>query len=239
MLSTSLSAFQPLLHRHPFEDGMAEEMRFHIEQYTDDLVRSGVPPAEAARRARMEFGSLDNAKDGLPRGARPAPLRRAASEPALCRPPAAQDAGLHGHRPGDPGALPRSEPDHLRRRRFGPAASAAVSRRRPADERVQHLSEGRRPQRRLLADQLLRAPGPDPRLRVGGGLPRRHGRRRRDRRHGIRTDHARVPGLLLYPGARAGDGARVHGSGDHVADRRRRHRHGRLLAATPRTAIRR
>ena len=31
---------------------MAEEMRFHIEQYTADLVRSGVPPAEAARRAR-------------------------------------------------------------------------------------------------------------------------------------------------------------------------------------------
>ena len=42
---------------------MAEEMRFHIEQYTDDLVRSGVPPEEAARRARMEFGSVDNVKD--------------------------------------------------------------------------------------------------------------------------------------------------------------------------------
>lgn len=55
------SKVQPLLHRRPFEDGMAEEMRFHIEQYTEDLVRSGVPPAEAARRARMEFGSVDNA----------------------------------------------------------------------------------------------------------------------------------------------------------------------------------
>src|SRR5215218_6835159 len=51
-----------LRRRHDFEDGMAEEMRFHIEQYTADLVSSGVPPEEAARRARMEFGSVDNVK---------------------------------------------------------------------------------------------------------------------------------------------------------------------------------
>jgi hypothetical protein len=31
----------------PFEDGMAEEMRFHIEAYTQDLVRSGLSPEEA------------------------------------------------------------------------------------------------------------------------------------------------------------------------------------------------
>ena len=42
---------------------MAEEMRFHMERYTEDLVLSGVPPAEAARRARQEFGSLDNVKE--------------------------------------------------------------------------------------------------------------------------------------------------------------------------------
>jgi predicted permease len=37
---------------------MTEELRFHIERYTDDLVRSGVPLQEASRRARVEFGSL-------------------------------------------------------------------------------------------------------------------------------------------------------------------------------------
>lgn len=37
-------------------------MRFHVDRYTEDLVLSGVPPAEAARRARQEFGSLDNDK---------------------------------------------------------------------------------------------------------------------------------------------------------------------------------
>ncbi len=56
------TVLQMLRRRHDFEDAMAEEMRFHIDQYTADLVSSGVPPEEAARRARMEFGSLDNAK---------------------------------------------------------------------------------------------------------------------------------------------------------------------------------
>ena len=37
---------------------MAEELQFHIEQYTDELVHSGVSPEEAARRARAEFGSM-------------------------------------------------------------------------------------------------------------------------------------------------------------------------------------
>src|SRR5215203_305715 len=62
MFGRLLPVLQPLLRRSPFEDGMDEEVRFHIEAYTDDLVRSGVPRAEAARRARMEFGSVDNVK---------------------------------------------------------------------------------------------------------------------------------------------------------------------------------
>lgn len=41
---------------------MAEELRFHIQQCTDDLIRSGVAPEEAGRRARMEFGGLNSVK---------------------------------------------------------------------------------------------------------------------------------------------------------------------------------
>src|SRR5438309_3024201 len=41
---------------------MTEELRFHIEQYADDLVQSGMSPEKAARQARMEFGSLESAK---------------------------------------------------------------------------------------------------------------------------------------------------------------------------------
>lgn len=62
MLGHLFSVLRTLRHRPQFEDAMAEEMRFHIEQYTADLVSSGVPEAEAARRARLEFGSLDNTK---------------------------------------------------------------------------------------------------------------------------------------------------------------------------------
>jgi predicted permease len=56
------SLFRVLARRRDFEDGMTEELRFHIEQYTDDLVRSGMPPERAARLARMELGSLTNVK---------------------------------------------------------------------------------------------------------------------------------------------------------------------------------
>src|SRR4051794_13595762 len=63
MLKPLVSTFRTLHRRDRFEDGMAEEMRFHIEQYTADLVLSGVAPEEAARRARQELGSLDNVKE--------------------------------------------------------------------------------------------------------------------------------------------------------------------------------
>src|SRR6267143_6042937 len=62
MLKRLRSLFRGLTRRRDFEDGMTEELRFHIEQYTDDLVRSGMSPEKAARHARLEFGSLDSVK---------------------------------------------------------------------------------------------------------------------------------------------------------------------------------
>ena len=56
------SLFRVLTSRRDFEAGMAEELRFHIEQYTDDLMRSGMVREEASRRARMEFGGLNSVK---------------------------------------------------------------------------------------------------------------------------------------------------------------------------------
>jgi predicted permease len=43
---------------------MSDEMQFHIEAYTRDLIRSGVPPDEAERRARVEFGGVERYKEG-------------------------------------------------------------------------------------------------------------------------------------------------------------------------------
>src|SRR5687767_14798124 len=42
---------------------MRDEFRNHIEMRTDDLVRSGLPRSEAARRARIEFGSTERYRD--------------------------------------------------------------------------------------------------------------------------------------------------------------------------------
>jgi predicted permease len=50
------SLFRVVAHRRDFEDGMSEELSFHIEQCTEELIRSGLSPADAARRARIEFG---------------------------------------------------------------------------------------------------------------------------------------------------------------------------------------
>lgn len=63
MLRRFRSLLRVLRSRRDFEHGMTEEMQFHLEQYTDELVRFGISPQEAARRARMEFGSLISAQE--------------------------------------------------------------------------------------------------------------------------------------------------------------------------------
>jgi predicted permease len=51
------------LRRKQLASEMDEEMSFHILQYQDDLIRGGVPQAEAERRARREFGNLQRMKE--------------------------------------------------------------------------------------------------------------------------------------------------------------------------------
>jgi putative ABC transport system permease protein len=59
--------------RPALEHDMDEELRFHLEVRAADLARSGVPLAEAARRARIEFGAVEGYKEGCreARGLRP------------------------------------------------------------------------------------------------------------------------------------------------------------------------
>ena len=52
-----------LFRRRRFEHDMADEMRFHIESYADDLVASGIPRDDAMRRAHLEFGGVESAKE--------------------------------------------------------------------------------------------------------------------------------------------------------------------------------
>ena len=57
------SLWRGLRRRGDVEAEMAEEFRLHQELRAADLVRAGLPPAEAARQARLEFGSVEWYKD--------------------------------------------------------------------------------------------------------------------------------------------------------------------------------
>ena len=49
--------------RRRFDRDLADELTFHIDARAEHLERQGMPPAEARRTARLEFGALDKYKD--------------------------------------------------------------------------------------------------------------------------------------------------------------------------------
>ncbi|MFC1499789.1 ADOP family duplicated permease [Candidatus Zixiibacteriota bacterium] len=59
MLSRMKSIVRTLFRGRRFRQELDEEMAFHIDQYTDDLIARGTDPDEARRRAKMEFGSSE------------------------------------------------------------------------------------------------------------------------------------------------------------------------------------
>ena len=63
LLSRLRSWLRALVGRSRMESEMDTELRFHIEAVAEDLVRSGVPRPEALRRARMDFGGFERAKE--------------------------------------------------------------------------------------------------------------------------------------------------------------------------------
>ena len=56
---------QAILGRSRMESEMDAELRFHIEAFAEDLIRDGVPRQEAMRRARLEFGGLEQTKEAV------------------------------------------------------------------------------------------------------------------------------------------------------------------------------
>src|SRR5258707_15719461 len=63
LLSRRTAALRSLLWRGRMENDMDAEMRLHIEAYIEDRERSGMSRAEAERLARVEFGSIEGAKE--------------------------------------------------------------------------------------------------------------------------------------------------------------------------------
>lgn len=52
-----------LFHRTRCKEEMRDELDFHIRERADALVAEGVPPDEALRRARLEFGAVERWKE--------------------------------------------------------------------------------------------------------------------------------------------------------------------------------
>jgi len=63
-LLSTLRSFVSIIFRRPqMESEMEEELRTHIQNRAEDLERSGLLRAEAARRARIEFGGFERYKE--------------------------------------------------------------------------------------------------------------------------------------------------------------------------------
>jgi len=63
MVSNLLYRLRALFRRSPMEAELDEELRAHFEYQVRKYVRSGLSPEEARRRARLEFGGLDQVKE--------------------------------------------------------------------------------------------------------------------------------------------------------------------------------
>src|SRR6516162_9854764 len=54
--------YQRFFRRELTEKHLDAELRFHLEQQIADYISAGMKPEEAQRRARLEFGGLDQVK---------------------------------------------------------------------------------------------------------------------------------------------------------------------------------
>jgi putative ABC transport system permease protein len=63
MFSDVLIRLRALFRRSTVENELDDELRFHFDQQVEKFVQSGLPLSEARRRARLEFGGVDQLKE--------------------------------------------------------------------------------------------------------------------------------------------------------------------------------
>lgn len=63
MLSNLRYRLRGLFRRNSIEAELNEELRAHIEQQAEKYIQAGMSPQEAARRARLEFGGIEQVKE--------------------------------------------------------------------------------------------------------------------------------------------------------------------------------
>jgi len=59
------SWLRSVIGRRRLETEMEEEVRFHLEARASELMREGLHPREAMRKAQIEFGGIASHKDGM------------------------------------------------------------------------------------------------------------------------------------------------------------------------------
>src|SRR5438552_16184781 len=63
MLDDVLLRLRSLFRRKKVEAELDDELRFHFAQQVAKFIHSGLPPQEAQRRARLEFGGMEQLKE--------------------------------------------------------------------------------------------------------------------------------------------------------------------------------
>ena len=63
MLHDLFFRLRTLFRRPTAESELDDELRFHLERQIAKYVKSGISEGEATRRARLEFGGIDQVKD--------------------------------------------------------------------------------------------------------------------------------------------------------------------------------
>src|SRR5215472_3029506 len=63
LLNDLFHRLRSLLRRNSVEGELDEELRFHLEQSVERYLKAGLPREEAVRRARLEFGGVERAKE--------------------------------------------------------------------------------------------------------------------------------------------------------------------------------
>ena len=158
------------------EDGLIEEIRFHIDQQTEKNIRAGMQPDEARRQAFIKFGGVEHVKEQTRDEFRPALLRGFRARPALRRARAAPRTRVCHRRHPDARSRHWRGDRRLQRRQRRAARAAAVSAtrsHRPAvSDRQQRPAHGQRSRSRIsrtgrtaraaFAAMAEMSPGPAP-----------------------------------------------------------------------------
>src|ERR1700741_2448738 len=63
MLDDVVLRLRSLFRRKTVETELDEELRFHLEKQVAKFIQSGMAPDEAKRRARLEFGGMEQVKE--------------------------------------------------------------------------------------------------------------------------------------------------------------------------------